>query len=108
MVELLGSYWAKKIGLDFRSLRYPGVVSALPPGGGTTDYIIEMYYAAANQEPYKCFLREDTALPMIHLDDCIQGTIDFMEVDPSLLSTRVYNMPGFSVTPKEVEMSIRK
>lgn len=75
MAELLGSYYTRRYNFDFRSLRYPGVVSALPPGGGTTDYIIEMYYAAINGEAYKCFLREDTALPMIHLDDCIIGTV---------------------------------
>jgi len=101
-MELIGTYYHKRYRLDFRSLRYPGVVSADPPGGGTTDYIIEMYYAAVQQKPYTCFLREDTVLPMLHIDDLLTETTKYLECDEKMLRERVYNITGFSCTPKEV------
>jgi len=107
-MELLGNYYFNRYGLDFRTIRYPGVVSADPPGGGTTDYIIEMFYAAAQNQSYQSFLSENTALPMMHIDDLIDGTIQYMEVESSKLTDRIYNMSAFKVTPKETEMAIRK
>lgn len=84
-MELLGTYYFKRHGLDFKSLRYPGVISADPPGRGTTDciigkailfpYIKEMYEKAAENKPYQCFLTEHSELPMIHIDDLVNGTV---------------------------------
>jgi threonine 3-dehydrogenase len=108
LMELLGSHYFNKYGLDFRTIRYPGVVSADPPGGGTTDYIIEMFYAAAQNQPYQCFLSEETALPMMHIDDLIDGTLDYMDADPAKLTDRIYNMSAFKVTPKSTELAIKK
>jgi len=107
-MELLGSYYNKKHGLDFRSIRYPGVISADPPGGGTTDYIIEMYYNAVQNQDYRCFLKEDSGLPMMHIDDLIDGTIKFLEADSNSLTERTYNMSAFGCTPKDVEKVIKK
>lgn len=106
-MELLGNYYHKKHGLDFRSIRYPGAISADPPGGGTTDYIIEMYYNAVQNKKYKCFLKEDTGLPMMHIDDLIEGTIKFLEADNNSLTDRTYNISAFGCTPKDVEKIIR-
>ena len=92
MAELLGTYYNKKLNLDFRCLRYPGVVSALPPGGGTTDFIIDMYYAAVNGEECVSFLHENTELPMIHLDDCIEGTVRI--ITHSLIHFRADRLNG--------------
>jgi threonine 3-dehydrogenase len=108
-MEQLGAYHHKKNGLDFRSIRYPGVLSADPPGGGTTDYIVEMYYQAAKREDkYTCFLSEDSGLPMMHGDDLVVATLKLLEADNSKLTDRVYNIGAFSCTPKEVESILRK
>jgi len=107
-MELLGSYYHQKQGLDFRSIRYPGVISSDQPGGGTTDYIIEMYYHAVQNKPYKCFLHEKSALPMMHIDDLIKGTIKFLEADSKSFTDRTYNMSAFGCTPKDVEEVIKK
>ena len=84
--ELLGEYYALKCGLDFRSLRYPGVLSAETlPGGGTTDYAVDIFYYAARGTPYECYLRHDTPMPMIHIDDLVRGTIEFLCAEPENL-----------------------
>jgi nucleoside-diphosphate-sugar epimerase len=108
--ERWGEYYQKRYGVDFRSLRYPGLISyKTEAGGGTTDYAVEIYYEAIKNNAYTCFLREDTALPMMFMDDAIKATIQLMEADESKLSLRSsYNVGGMSFTPKEVANAIRK
>ena len=108
--ERWGEYYQKRYGVDFRSLRYPGLISyKTEAGGGTTDYAVEIYYEAIRNNAYTCFLREDTALPMMFMDDAIKATIQLMEADESKLSLRSsYNVGGMSFTPKEVAEAIRK
>lgn len=108
--ELLGDYFSSKFSLDCRGLRFPGLISYLsPPGGGTTDYSIEMIVAAAHQEPYECFLREDTRLPMMYMQDAISSLIDLSEADSSRLKRRTdYHVSSFSFTPKELEEELHR
>eukprot|EP00485_Elphidium_margaritaceum_P006654 CAMPEP_0202690392 /NCGR_PEP_ID=MMETSP1385-20130828/5384_1 /ASSEMBLY_ACC=CAM_ASM_000861 /TAXON_ID=933848 /ORGANISM="Elphidium margaritaceum" /LENGTH=419 /DNA_ID=CAMNT_0049345653 /DNA_START=70 /DNA_END=1329 /DNA_ORIENTATION=- len=107
--ELLGEYYHEKYDVDFRSLRYPGIISSKAmPGGGTTDYAVEIYHEAIKCGYYKCFLGEDTKLPMMYMPDCIKSTMMLMEADKSKLHHRVYNITGVSFTPKEQAESIKK
>jgi nucleoside-diphosphate-sugar epimerase len=108
--ERWGEYYCKRYGVDYRSLRYPGLISyKTEAGGGTTDYAVEIYYEAIRKGKYECFLREDTALPMMFMSDAIKATIDLMEADPAKLSLRSsYNVGGMSFTPKDVANAIKK
>lgn len=108
--ERWGEYYHKRYGVDIRSLRYPGLISfKTEAGGGTTDYAVEIYYEAIRQNKYTCFLREDTALPMMFMDDAINATIQLMEADADKLSLRSsYNVGGMSFTPTDVAAAIRK
>lgn len=108
--ERWGEYYYKRYGVDFRSVRYPGLISyKTAAGGGTTDYAVEIYYEAVRNKTYKCFLKEDTALPMMFMDDAIAATIKLMQADGSKLSLRSsYNVGGMSFTPKDVCAAIQK
>lgn len=99
--EKLIEYYFNRFGLDIRSLRYPGIISTeTVPGGGTTDYIIEMINAAKKGENYCCFLSENTKLPMMYIDDAIESAINLMSVNRNDLSiSNSYNITGFSITP---------
>jgi len=108
--ERWGEYYQHRYGIDFRSVRYPGLISyKTEPGGGTTDYAVEIYFEAIKNKEYTCFLSENTALPMMFMEDAISNTIKLMDADASKLSLRSsYNMAGISFTPKQVAATIKK
>ncbi len=103
-------YYHEKYGVDVRSLRYPGLIGykALP-GGGTTDYAVDIFYKAIEGVKYDCFLSEDSMLPMMFMDDAVKATIDLMESDPEKVRVRSsYNLAAMSFTPKEIFVEIKK
>ncbi len=103
-------YYNTRYGIDVRSLRYPGLISyKSAPGGGTTDYAVEIYHEALEEGSYKCFLSEDTYLPMMYMPDAIRATIELMEADSAKISVRSgYNLSGMSFSPKEIAGAIRE
>jgi nucleoside-diphosphate-sugar epimerase len=111
--KVAGEYWClyfhKKFGVDVRSVRYPGIISYQSlPGGGTTDYAVEIFHSAVKGEPYECFLKEDTRLPMMYIPDAIRATIDLMEAPEEDISVRTsYNLAGVSFTPAEIAAEIK-
>ncbi len=108
--ELLCQYYNKRFDLDVRSVRYPGLISwKSPPGGGTTDYAVEIYHEALKQKKYTSFLSENTYLPMMYMDDAIRATIELMQAPVEKLQSRMaYNLSAMSFSPKEVAESIKK
>ena len=103
-------YYNQKYGVDVRGIRYPGIISwKTMPGGGTTDYAVEIYHEAVKHKSYECFLSEDTALPMLFMDDAIKATVDIMTADNDTIKIRSsYNLAGITFTPKEIAASIQK
>jgi nucleoside-diphosphate-sugar epimerase len=103
-------YYHKRYNLDIRSLRYPGLISfKTEPGGGTTDWAVEIFFEAVRKRNYTCFLSEDVELPMLFMDDAIGATIKLMETDRSNLSCHSsYNLTGPSLTPRQVAVDIRR
>ena len=108
--ENWSNYYYRRYGVDVRSVRYPGIIGYQSmPGGGTTDYAVDIYHYAIQQKPYECFLRADTRLPMLYMPDAIRGTLELMEAPANRLSVRTsYNLAGMSFTPEEVAGSIRQ
>lgn len=108
--ERLCEYYFRRFGVDVRSIRCPGVLgSRTPPGGGTTDYAIEMFQAAKRGESYRCFLGPDTRLPMIGMPDVLRATLDLMAADAARLRVRSsYNLAASSFTPAELHAAIRR
>ena len=108
--ELLCDYYFHRFGLDVRGARYPGIISSETlPGGGTTDYAVEIFYQAIQHQRYTCFLREDTVLPMMYMPDCIKATIDLMEADLSRLKHHAdFNLAAMSFSPAELVAEIKK
>ena len=107
--ELLIEYYYKKYGLDGRSMRLPGIISSETlPGGGTTDYAVEIFYEAIKHKKYTCFLREGTVLPMMYMPDCSKCMVDLLEADNSKLKRRVYNITGMSFSAGEIAAEIKK
>lgn len=103
-------YYYNKYNVDVRSLRYPGIISwKTLPGGGTTDYAVEIYHKALNEKSYDCFLSKNTELPMMFMDDAIQATIQLMQASPDNISIRSsYNLAAISFTPEEIALEIKK
>ena len=108
--ELWCQYYNQRWGLDVRSIRYPGLISwKSEPGGGTTDYAVEIYHEALKNKKYTCFLSENTYLPMMYMDDAIRGTIELMEAPLEKIQTRMaYNLSAMSFSPKEIAAAIQK
>jgi nucleoside-diphosphate-sugar epimerase len=108
--EFWCNYYFMKYGVDVRSLRYPGLISyKSAPGGGTTDYAVEIFIEALEEKKYTCFLKEDTYLPMMYMPDAIRATIELMEAPIENISIRTsYNLSGVSFSPKEIAEEIKK
>jgi len=108
--EFWCNYYHLKYGVDVRSLRYPGLISYKSgPGGGTTDYAVEIFHEALEEKKYTCFLDEDTYLPMMYMPDAIRATIELMEAPIEKISIRTsYNLSGMSFSPKQIAAEIRK
>ncbi|CAG9314414.1 TDH_1 [Blepharisma stoltei] len=107
-MEMMGNYYHKKFGVNFRSLRYPGAVSSDPPGGGTTDYAVEIFFELLKNQEYQCFLSKGTELPMMYIDDLIQGTCDLIDAPEETLTRRVYNLGAISFTAEQLTSCILK
>jgi len=108
--ELLCNYYFNKFGLDVRGVRYPGIISNKTlPGGGTTDYAVEIFYEAVKHMRYQCFLREDSTLPMMYMPDCIKATIDLMNANLNSLKHHAdFNLAAVSFSPRELAEEIKK
>jgi nucleoside-diphosphate-sugar epimerase len=104
------NYYCRRYGLDVRSLRYPGIIGYQSmPGGGTTDYAVEIYHAAVKNELYTCFLGPHTRLPMLYMPDAIRGTLELMEAPANHISVRTgYNLAGMTFAPEDAAASIRR
>jgi nucleoside-diphosphate-sugar epimerase len=108
--ELWCEWYFKKHGVDVRSLRYPGLISyTAPPGGGTTDYAVDIFHQALKNKTYECFLSAGTRLPMMYMPDAIRATIEIMQAPAQNIQLRSgYNLAAFSFTPAEIAHEIRQ
>lgn len=108
--EFWCNYFHHRFGVDVRSLRYPGLISyKSPPGGGTTDYAIEIFHEALEEKKYQCFLSENTFLPMMYMPDAIRATIELMEAPADKITVRTsYNISAMSFSPQEIAEEIKK
>ena len=108
--EFWCNYYHEKYGVDVRSLRYPGIISwKTKPGGGTTDYAVDIYFKALEEKKYECFLSENTRLPMMYMNDAVNATIQLMQAKPEDIKIRTsYNLAAIDFTPKEISEEIKK
>jgi len=108
--ENWGQYYFMRYGLDVRSIRYPGVIGSQSlPGGGTTDYAVDIYHKAVLDKPFSCFLKKDTTLPMIFMEDAIRATLELMDAPKENIKMRTsYNIAGSSFSPEEIVTEIHK
>jgi len=112
-VENMGENYLRKFGVDFRCLRFPGIISAdTEPGGGTTDYAVDIFKYAVKNKDYTCYLKPDSMLPMMHVDDCLRATMEFLETPEDVLNSmpgkRTYNISAMSFTPQTILAEIKK
>lgn len=103
-------YYAKQYDVDVRSIRYPGLISYTSlPGGGTTDYAVDIFYSAKKGEKFSCFLKKDTPLPMMYMEDAIRATINIMEAPKENIKIKSsYNLAGISFTPEEIYTAVKQ
>ena len=103
-------YYHHQYGVDVRSIRYPGLISwSSPPGGGTTDYAVDIFYKALSEKKYECFLSSETKMPMMYMDDAIAATIQIMQAPAEQVKIRSsYNLAAMSFTPSEISAEIKK
>lgn len=108
--ELLSDYYHNKYGVDTRAVRFPGVISYVtPPGGGTTDYAVDIYYSAVRGEKYVCPIKQGTLMDMIYMPDALKAAIDLMEADPArLIHRNAFNIASLSFAPETVFEAIKK
>jgi nucleoside-diphosphate-sugar epimerase len=108
--EFWCNYYHEKYDVDVRSLRYPGIISwKTKPGGGTTDYAVDIFFKAVEQGSFECFLREDTRLPMMYMEDAVNATIQIMQATPEDITIRTsYNLSAMDITPKELAEEIKQ
>ena len=108
--ELLCDYYFHKYGLDTRGVRFPGLISyGAPPGGGTTDYAVEIYSEAIRKKSYTCFVSQETCLDMMYMPDALNAVVQLMEADPGTLTCRnSYNITAMSVTPEDIANEIKR
>ena len=111
--KVSGEFWCKyyhdKYGVDVRSLRYPGIISwKTKPGGGTTDYAVDIFFKAIEKGNYNCFLSEKTRLPMMYMNDAIDATIQIMQAKPEDIKIRTsYNLSAMDFTPQEISLELK-
>jgi nucleoside-diphosphate-sugar epimerase len=107
--ELLCDYYHRRYGVDTRGVRYPGLISyGAPPGGGTTDWAVEIFYKAVEHGRYTCFLAEGTCLDMMYMPDAVQAAIGIMEADPDKLTHRnAFNVTAMQLAPEDLAAHIR-
>lgn len=108
--EFWCNYYHQKYGIDVRSIRYPGIISwKTKPGGGTTDYAVDIYFKAIEDKKYECFLSENTRLPMMYMPDAVNATIQLMQEKSENIKIRTsYNLSAIDFTPKEIAAEIQK
>jgi nucleoside-diphosphate-sugar epimerase len=108
--ELLGNYYYQKWGVDVRGVRFPGIISNVsPPGGGTTDYAVEIFYEVIKNRKYTCFLRPDSTLPMMYMPDCLRGIVELLEADLSrLIHHTDFNLGALSFSPAQLVVEIKR
>ena len=108
--ELLCDYYHKRFDVDTRGVRYPGIISNVTlPGGGTTDYAVEIYYEAIKQKKYTCFIKEGTKMDMMYMPDALKAAVDVMEADPAKLKHRnAFNVTAMSFAPEEIAAEVKK
>jgi threonine 3-dehydrogenase len=106
--ELLGSYYHRRYGFDFRAVRFPGLISASLPGGGTSDYALFMYVDAVRIGAYEAFCRPDTVIPLMYMPDALRALVELSDADAARLTRRVYNIAAFSPRADEIAASVTR
>ena len=106
--ELLGTYYHRRYGFDFRAVRFPGLISAAMPGGGTSDYTVHMYVDAVRIGAYESFCRADTVIPLMYMPDALRALVELSEAPDRRLSRRVYNIAAFSPRADEIAASVAR